>query len=122
MELFPLTKCGSIDTPDPDTPENTILKFKIAYKIFSLWQELLLSQKLIDMEQNAYLCIFLQKAHSKELQEIWQTTRLDFNCNTQTFGDLLFKYASNIKQQTPEHYIRAAKKLQCDKCYLKLIE
>ena len=119
LSLFPLTSC-SCDKTDDDTPENTLLKFKISYKIFSLWQELLLSHNLIDLDREAYLCIFLQKAHSKELHAIWNNTKLDFNCTTQEFGNLLFTYASYIKEQTPDNYIMAAKNIQKDGCFKKL--
>jgi hypothetical protein len=120
MSLFPLLPQQEI-CEDEDTTANQILKFNISYKIFMLWQELLIATPFLDLDQHCYLCLFLQRASSKQLYNQWLCAKLDFNEETQTFGDLLFQYASNIKNHTNKIYIKTAKKILCDPIYKKLM-
>ena len=107
--LFPLLDVPPTKNPDENTIENGILKFKIAYKIFALWQEYLLSAPFIDLDQLAIICNFLQKANSKLLYEQWDRIKIDFNQKTQEFSQLLFNYSQKITNQTPETYVETAK-------------
>jgi hypothetical protein len=108
MSLFPLLKKECKE--DNDTEEHILLKHKLAYKIFSMWQELLLAIPFIDIEPTSYLCICLQKANSRQLYDQWLLSKCDFNTKTQQFGDLLFKYAKHLKPTT-KAYCQASKKL-----------
>lgn len=108
MSLFPLLQHPC--TKDNDTEENILLKHKLSYKIFSMWQELLLAIPFIDIEPTSYLCICLQKANSKQLYEQWLLSKCDFNIKTQQFGDLLFKYAKQVQPNT-KAYCQASYKL-----------
>lgn len=121
MSLFPLLHCGCDIKEDEDSVENCILKFNISYKIFTLWQELLIATPFLDLDQHCYLCLFLQRASSKQLHEQWLRCKLDFNEETQIFGDLLFKYAFKINCHTNDHYIKMAKKILHDPIYKKLM-
>lgn len=122
MSLFPLLICkNKVSEDDIDNPENCILKFKISYKIFTLWQELLLATPFLDIDKISYLCIFLQRANSKLLYEQWLIAKIDFNKETQLFGDLLFDYGLNIKKQTSKEYIKIANKLLCNTTFKNLI-
>lgn len=118
MSLFPLLKNNN--DKDEINTENIMLKYKIAYKIFSLWQELLLAIPFIDIEPTSYLCICLQKANSKPLYKQWLISKCDFNTKTQKFGDLLFKYAKHIKP-TMKLYCNAAKKLEQNTQFKQLL-
>lgn len=121
MSLCPLLHCGSNIKEDEDTVENCLLKYNISYKIFTLWQELLIATPFLDLDQHCYLCLFLQRANSRQLHDQWLTCKLDFNEETQIFGDLLFKYAFCIKEQTNCNYIKLAKKILRDPVYKKLM-
>lgn len=123
MSLYPLqhNMKDCINNDDIITPENCMIQFKLSYKIFSLWQELLLCLPFLDMEPTAYICICLQNAHSSYLKEQWNIYKYDFNCKTQTFGDLLFSYASKIKKQTPQSYTNMVKKMQKNKTFMSLL-
>ncbi len=114
--LFPL-----LTQIDKDEEGHHFLKFKLAHKIFSLWQELIIACPLINMEETAFLGLFLQHASSQPLYEIWLTTKFNFNLDTQNFGDLLFKYARNIKTKSVEEYTKAAKLMEKDKALIKIL-
>ena len=121
MTLFPLITYNETVPPDIDNIENNLLKFKISYKIFSLWQEVLLSLPFIDLDHISFICNFLQKASSKELYKQWLLCKLDFNIKTQQFGDLLFKYALNIQCHTSDVYINVSNQLLKDSEYITVI-
>lgn len=121
MSLFPLCHCQNNNNEDTLSPENCIIRVKISYKIFSLWQELLLCLPFIDIEPTSYVCICLQHAHSKYLKEQWDISKQDFNCKTQSFGDMLFHHASKIKKQTPQKYKNMAINMQKNKTFMSLL-
>ena len=106
---------------DDDTVEHQLLIFKLSYKIFSLWQELIIALPFVDIEPLSFLSNFLQRANSELLYKQWQLSKLDFNQETQDFGDLLFRYALDIKTQTVESYICEAKKILKDPIYIKIM-
>lgn len=106
---------------DKDTVENNFLKFNLSYKIFSFFQELIIATPLIDLEETSFLSLFLQYASSKQLYHYWLISKLNFNHDTQIFGDLLFKYASTIQTPTIENYIQTAKLLEQDADFIKII-
>jgi len=119
--LHPLLQ-QQVDQEDDDTIENNMLKYTISYKIFTLWQELLIATPFLDLDQQSYLCLFLQKANSPQLYDQWQKIKLDFNQETQEFGDLLFSYALPNKKQTVKRYHCLAKQILCHKKYLQLMK
>ena len=121
MSLFPLLDHHCDIKEDEHTPENCMLKFNVSYKIFMLWQELLIATPFLDLDQHCYLCLFLQRASSQQLHEQWIISKLDFNEETQIFGDLLFQYALQITKHTHKNYIKTAKKILCDPIYKKLM-
>ncbi len=102
--------------------ENQLLIFKLSYKIFSLWQELIIATPFIDIDDISYLCNFLQRANSKLLYEQWIQCKLDFNKDTQDFGDLLFHYALPIKDQKPKTYRCIAMKMLKDPKYINVMQ
>src|SRR5207253_983436 len=93
----------------------------LSYKIFSLWQDVLVSNKLIGFDPITYITGFLQQANSPQLWQQWEMVRNTFSSNTQTFGDLLFKYGLPITVQTPETYADTATALMTDPIYKTLI-
>lgn len=118
--LFPLLKLNV--EKDVCNVENTLLIYKLSYKIFSLWQELIIATPFIDIDDISYLCNFLQRANSELLYEQWQQCKIDFNKDTQNFGDLLFHYALPIKKQKPKIYRCIARQMLKDPKYLEVMK
>lgn len=133
MSLTPLTNticcpgssvegtCAYTPAEDPITPQTCTEKMTLSYRIFSLWQDVLMSNGYIDRCKLAYITNFLQRANSRPLYEEWQVNRLNFSASTQTFGDLLFEYGLPITPQTPEAYTTAAQQLMVDPRYQALM-
>ncbi len=117
--IFPLLHLNIND--DDDCVENKLLIFKLSYKIFALWQELIIAMPFIDMDPLSFLSNFLQKANSRLLHEQWEKIKLDFNKETQEFGDLLFHYALPNQCQTAETYIKLANKVFDDPIYKRIM-
>lgn len=107
---------------DSNSAENQLLIFKLSYKIFSLWQELIIAMPFLDLDEHSFLSNFLQRANSKLLYEQWQSSKIDFNQETQEFGDLLFRYALDIKIQKPESYVEAANQILKDPIYINIMK
>lgn len=103
------------------TIENNMLKHKLAYKIFSLWQEIIIAVPFVDIDSESVLTSFLQRANSKELQHFWCHMKYDFNKDTQLFGDLLFKHGL-LCDNNHQSYIDAAHKIHCSKAYLDIMK
>ena len=106
--------------PDPITPQNVFHKLYLSSVIFSAWQDILLAESFSTIEPIAYLSSFLQRANSVELFRLWMTSKLEYNKETQTFGDMLFEYALPITDQRPESYITAARAIIADPRYQDL--
>jgi hypothetical protein len=125
LSITPLNKitcCEScIIVPDPVTPQTCTEKMTLSYKIFSLWQDVLISNKFIGFDPVTYITGFLEQANSPQLFEQWKLVRNTFNTKTQSFGDLLFKYGLPITIQTPETYQQTALTLMSDPIYKNLI-
>lgn len=127
LSITPLNKelcCGNtgacIVIPDPVTPQTCTEKMTLSYKIFSLWQDVLVSNKFIGFDPVTYITGFLEQANSPQLFEQWLLVRNTFNKTTQSFGDLLFKYGLPITIQTPETYTETAVLLMEDPLYKSL--
>lgn len=105
------TGCDISVGPDPVTPETCTQKMLLSYRIFALWQDVITSNRIIKFDATAYVSNFLQRANSPQLYVQWTAAKINFDANTQTFGDLLFKYASPITIQTPEEYSSVAANL-----------
>lgn len=93
---------------DSKEAKATSYKVVISQKIFSIWKDYLTLDAYIVHDPQSYVCGFLQWANSKYLYEQWLVGRIDFSCNVNAFGDLLFQYALPIVEQTPEEYERVA--------------
>ena len=102
---------------DPVTPQTCTEKMTLSYKIASLWQDVIVSNKFIDFDPITYITGFLEQANSPQLFEQWVLVRNTFSTKTQTFGDLLFKYGLPITVQTPETYAETARLLMEDPVY-----
>jgi hypothetical protein len=87
------------------------MKGNLSYRIFSLWQDVLLTDKFLKYEPQAYICNFLQRANSKELYQEWKTVKINFDSKVQRFGELLFSYGLPITLQTNESYVNASNEL-----------
>jgi len=118
--LFPLQDINC-DKEDENNIENNLLKHKIAYKIFSHVQEILVASPFIEIDQTAFLAVFLQRCTSKELNKIWCNIKLEFNNDTQILVELLFNHASKISDYTADNFICAAEKLKKDQIFIKVI-
>lgn len=121
LSLLPLIKHEHIDD-DAETIENKLLKTKIAYKIFSLWQEIITAVPFVDIDSLSILSNFLQRAHSKYLYHFWCDMKFDFNLDTQRFGDLLFKHALKITNKHPKSFTDAAYKIHHDPLYYDIMK
>lgn len=104
-------------TPDPETTDADFAKLFLSYKIFSVWQDLLIADEFTANEPLAYITSFLQRANSRPLFYEWIKHKIDFNSHTQKFGDLLFEYALPITDQRPDIYVDTAKKFLADPRY-----
>jgi hypothetical protein len=124
LSITPLNKascCTScIIAPDPITPQTCTETMTLSYKIFSLWQDVLVSNKFIGFDPVTYITGFLEQANSPLLFKQWGLVRNTFSSKTQTFGDLLFKYGLPITVQTPETYAQTAVALMADPIYKAL--
>jgi len=92
----------------------------LSYRIFSLWQDVIVTNKLVNVDPIPYISNFLQKANSKLLYDQWVITKINFSIETQKFGDLLFDYGQKIIIQTPKEYVDTATKLINDKKYIEI--
>ena len=108
------TGCIIPTEPDPVNAQTCTEKMVLSYRLFSLWQDVLTSNRYINFDPTAYVSNFLQRSNSNQLYAQWTVTKLNFDSNTQTFGDLLFEYGLPITVQTPEEYISTAQKLIAD--------
>lgn len=98
-------------TADPVNPQTCTQKMTLSYRIFSTWQDTIISTNVLKHDPLSYVSNFLQRANSSQLYAQWLVTKLDFYPTTQCFGDLLFEYGLPITVQTPETYITAANNL-----------
>jgi len=119
LSLFPLIKQN--DIIDEDCVENNILKTKLAYKIFALWQQVIIAVPFVEIDAISILHNFLQRAHSQELHTYWCDMKADFNKDTQLLGDLLFKHALNM-ETTSKSFLRAAKKISKDPLFYHIMK
>lgn len=100
---------------DQATVETHTLKMILSTKIFSVWKDMITTNKVIHFNPKAYISDFLQKANSKQLFAQWMVCKINYSLQVQQFGDLLFEYASKIVEQTPCEYEKAAETLISDK-------
>lgn len=123
LELMPLAPCSAATAPGPDpvTAATCIEKFVLSYKIFAIWQDYIMSNSYIYVDPHAYVNSFLQRASSRQLEEMWLQLRGDFDSDAVGFGDLLFEYAGRIQDRTPEAFLSASHSLVKDPRYLKLV-
>lgn len=107
--------------PDPNTARAQAEKTFLSEKIFSVWQDILISDEFTENEPLSYITRFLQNANSIQLYEEWIEGKQGFNLRTQKFGDLLFEYALPITDQRPEVYTELAQEFLQDPRYLQII-
>lgn len=119
LSLFPLKNQSC--NQDPEDLDKSLLRSKLSYKIFALWQELLVALPFVEIEPLSFLTSFLQRASSPLLHSEWKILKCEFNQETQQFGDLLFCYACKIKKHTVNRYIAAAKLIMKDPIYKKIM-
>lgn len=130
LSISPLTNsicCGETGSTcsiaiDPVTPETCTEKMVLSYRIFSLWQDFIMSHKFMHLEALPYVSNFLQRANSQQLYSQWTVTHMNFSEITQNFGDLLFEYALPITDQTAQKYVTEAKKLIEDPRYHEIFQ
>lgn len=121
ISLNPLMRSECNNLSDSTNPEACIRKMVLSNYIFSIWEDVIISKSFLDIDIS-YIFNFLQRANSNQLYEQWKINKYNFKKITQTFGDLLFEYGLNIKNQTVEEYIITAKKLMEDLRYKELIK
>ena len=119
LSITPLTNtvCESEVGEDPVNPQTCTEKMVLSYRIFSLWQDVIVSDKFLAMDPVSYVANFLQRANSSQLEQQWSVNKLNFSREAQEFGDLLFEYGLPITIQTPEEYVATARKLIGDPRY-----
>ena len=107
---------------DEDSEKATLHKYLVSQKVFFLWRDYISYYVYIIKGNNnilAYLTMFLQRAHSKYLQEIWEVSKNEYNSNVIILGDLLFEYAKDVEDGD---YKKIACKLVNDKKYINLVD
>lgn len=122
LSITPLTNtiCKNTIPIDPVDPELCTMKMVLSYRIFSLWQDVIVSNYFLKVDSLSYISNFLQYANSRQLKDQWKVSKLNFTADVQKFGDLLFEYGLKITKQTPEAYILAAKQLMCNPKYKEI--
>lgn len=116
------TACAFTPETDPVNPQTCTEKMTLSYRIFSIWQDVLVANGFLEEHQLAYVTSFLQRANSQQLYQQWTVTKINFSSRTQTFGDLLFEYGLPITIQTPEEYTAVATRLIADPRYVSLVD
>lgn len=99
--IYPLSDISGIDK-EGNTSKLGILQ--ISNRMFSIWQDTVLIDNFIAIENRAYITHYLQWANSGRLYKQWKIAKINYNKTTQIFGDMLFEYALPITNQTPEMY------------------
>jgi len=94
---------------ESEEKDKKLLKYVLSYQIFSVWQDMIISDEFIAVDNVSLISGALQRAHSLPLKEFWKTIKIDFSNNVQKFGDLLFEWSSKIKNQIPEEYEKTSK-------------
>lgn len=112
--------CDITVDPDPVDAQTCTVKMTLSYRIFSIWQDLVVSSKYVIFDPNAYIYNFLQWANSDQLYLQWNISKPGLTPKAQIFGDLLFEYALPIQVQTTESYQNATTKLLNDPRYKDL--
>lgn len=115
------TGCSIPVESDPINPQTCTAKMILSYRIFSLWQDVIMFDKFIDCGTVSYIANFLQKANSSQLFVQWNVGKINFDCETQKFGDLLFEYGLPITTQTSQEYNDTALKFITDPRYKTII-
>lgn len=114
------TCCGIDNTTEMCNPVACTKTMTLSYRIFSLWQDYIHIHDLIPVNEQSYICNFLQRANSSLLYEQWLLSKLNFDKDTEIFGDLLFSYGLPITLQIPKSYEDAAQALIQDPIYKNL--
>ena len=124
LSITPLTNtiCAAMAPEDPVNPQTCTEKMVLSYRIFSLWQDVIVSDNFIHFNPNFYIANFLQRANSSQLYQEWTVNKLNFRTDTQSFGDLLFEYGLPITNQTPDEYTTVAQKLINDPRYTQIFQ
>lgn len=122
ISITPLTNtvCSASAPEDPVNPQTCTEKMVLSYRIFSLWQDVIISNRSFKYEPISYVSNFLQRANSPQLYQEWKVNRLNFLSDTQNFGDLLFEYGLPITDQTSSIYISTAENLIRDPRYIDI--
>lgn len=123
LSITPLTNtiCMSSAPEDPTNIQTCTEKMVLSYRIFSVWQDVILCDRFNNFDFVAYVSNFLQRANSNQLFREWTVNKLNFGSKTQEFGDLLFEYGLSIEDQTPATYTAAAENLINDPRFNSLI-
>ncbi len=114
--------CDIPTTADPITPQACTEKMALSFRIFTLWQDFITSNNFMKYDATSYISGFLQRANSPQLYTQWTMSYIDFNTDTQAFGNLLFEYGLPITLQTPVEYQTTATNLIADPRFQALIK
>lgn len=120
--LLPLgdNKCDKVDKK---CVKNSTLIRSLSLKIFDCLQQVIICDYFLDFDDNIPTIVyFLQYTNSKILFKQWKCLKINFNVKTQKFGDLLFEYSLQIKNQCREEYVLKAGELFNDTRYQELLK
>lgn len=121
--INPLTMNCALLPNDPCTTEANAYRATLSFRIFSVWQDNVISKKFLGTyDSTAYICNFLQRANSKQLFDIWSKTYINFTSETQVLGNLLFEYALPIVVQEAHIYEETALALIQDPRYQSIFK
>lgn len=107
-------QCLPVQPPDPVNVATCTQKMAISYSIFSMWRNVILFHRFAKASIKSYIIDFLQRSNSEQLYKEWKAIYVSFDPKTQQFGELLFRYGLQIKEQVPQSYIDAADRLMED--------
>lgn len=128
ISLYPLVNWNKVckhetteNSHTEDTVECIMEKYTISNYIFMIWQDVIRTSEYTSYDMGGYITQFLEYASSKQLYDIWVIVKINYDCHTQIFGDLLFEYVCEYQPKTLHDYTNIAKLLVKDKRYTDIV-
>lgn len=104
--------------------DQSIIKYTISSKIFTLWRDFVNYHNYLCMinDDKSYLVQFIQRCNSEELEKYWETMKIDYPAHTQRLGDLLFEYNKKVVNKISSEYIDTVTMMIKDQRYIDIVK
>lgn len=120
LSMMPLTPQPVSPPAEIDIGRSIAFKNVISTRVFRSWEMFLTVKDFVPSNVLPNITLFLQRAASQQLKELWVNGKINFTANTQTLGDLLFEYAALVTEQTAEAYVEQANNLINNQIFIDL--